>query len=147
MAQTRYLLECFRPPLSGMGGMVLVISTYDNESSRTRKRRMVTIKKKGALWYLFRAPVCFYRWGLGWLFGHRLLMLSHTGRCTGLRHQTVLEVVEYRKQGPEVIVANGFGPNSDWVRNIKPSRTKRSASDRPVLGHLTAFSAKTKHQR
>ncbi len=99
--------------------MVLVISTYDNESSRTRKRRMVTIKKKGALWYLFRAPVCFYRWGLGWLFGHRLLMLSHTGRRTGLRHQTVLEVVEYRKQGPEVIVANGFGPNSDWVRNIE----------------------------
>ena len=79
---------------------------------------MVTIKKKGILWYLFRAPVHLYRWGLGWLFGHRLLLLTHTGRRTGLRRQTVLEVVEYRKEGPEVVVANGFGPDCDWVRNI-----------------------------
>jgi hypothetical protein len=27
--------------------------------------------------------------------------------------------VEYRKEGPEVIVANGFGPDSDWLRNIE----------------------------
>ncbi len=80
---------------------------------------MPTIKKKSGLWYLFRAPVYLYRWHLGWLFGHRCLMLSHTGRRTGLRRYTVLEVVEYLKQGPEVVVANGFGPDCDWVRNIQ----------------------------
>ena len=80
---------------------------------------MVTIKKKGMLRYLFRGPVYLYRWHLGWLFGHRLMLLSHTGRRTGLRRHTVLEVVEYRKEGPEVVVANGFGPNCDWVRNIE----------------------------
>jgi deazaflavin-dependent oxidoreductase (nitroreductase family) len=80
---------------------------------------MVAIKKRSALWYLFRVPVILYRWGLGRLFGHRCLLLTHTGRRTGLRRQTVLEVVEYRKEGPEVVVANGFGPNSDWVRNIQ----------------------------
>ena len=80
---------------------------------------MVTIKKKGMLWYLFRAPVHFYRWGLGWLFGKRLMLLTHTGRRTGLRRRTLLEVVEYRKDGPEVVVANGFGRDSDWVRNIE----------------------------
>jgi deazaflavin-dependent oxidoreductase (nitroreductase family) len=80
---------------------------------------MVTIKRKSAFWYVFRAPVYLYRCGLGWLFGHRCLLLTHTGRRTGLRRQTVLEVVEYRKEGPEVVVANGFGPNSDWVRNIE----------------------------
>ncbi len=79
---------------------------------------MITIRKKGVLWYLFRAPVYLYRWGLGWLFGHRLLLLTHIGRRSGLRRQTVLEVVEYRKDGPEVVVANGFGPESDWLRNI-----------------------------
>lgn len=47
------------------------------------------------------------------------MLLSHTGRRSGLRRQTVLEVVEYRKEGPEVVVANGFGPDSDWVRNIQ----------------------------
>ena len=80
---------------------------------------MIAIRRKGMLWYLFRVPLYLYRWHLGWLFGNRLLLLAHTGRRSGLRHQTVLEVVEYRKEGPEVVVANGFGPNSDWVRNIQ----------------------------
>jgi deazaflavin-dependent oxidoreductase (nitroreductase family) len=80
---------------------------------------MIAIKKKGTLWYLFLAPVYLYRWQLGWLFGHRLLLLTHVGRRTGLRRQTVLEVVEYRKEGPEVVVVNGFGPESDWLRNIE----------------------------
>jgi deazaflavin-dependent oxidoreductase (nitroreductase family) len=71
------------------------------------------------LWYLLRAPVHLYRWRLGWLLGHRILLLTHTGRRTGLRRQTVLEVVEYRKDGPEVVVVNGFGADSDWVRNIE----------------------------
>ena len=80
---------------------------------------MATIRKKGMLWYLFRAPIYLYRCHLGWLFGKRLLLLTHTGRRSGLRRQTVLEVVEYRQDGPEVVVANGFGPDSDWVRNIQ----------------------------
>jgi F420H(2)-dependent quinone reductase len=31
----------------------------------------------------------------------------------------VLEVVEYREKGPEFVVVSGFGPDSDWVRNIE----------------------------
>ena len=80
---------------------------------------MSGIRRKGTLWHIFRVPVYLYRWHLGWLFGKRLLLLTHTGRRSGLRRQTVLEVVEYRKDGPEVVVANGFGPNSDWLRNIQ----------------------------
>jgi len=80
---------------------------------------MVKVRKKGMLWYLFRIPIYIYRWHLEWLFGKRLLLLAHTGRRTGLRRQTVLEVVEYRGEGPEVVVANGFGPDSDWLRNIQ----------------------------
>jgi deazaflavin-dependent oxidoreductase (nitroreductase family) len=85
----------------------------------TFESHMPAIHKKSVLWYLFRAPVYLYRWHLGWLFGRRCLMLSHTGRRTGLRRRTVLEVVEYREKGPEVVVANGFGPDCDWVRNIQ----------------------------
>jgi len=80
---------------------------------------MVSIRRNTLLWYLFRGPVYLYRWHLGWLFGRRCLLLSHIGRRTGLRRETVLEVVEYRPQGPEVIVVNGFGRESDWVRNIE----------------------------
>jgi deazaflavin-dependent oxidoreductase (nitroreductase family) len=80
---------------------------------------MATVRKKGMLWHLFRTPIYIYRWHLDWLFGKRLLLLTHTGRRTGLRRQTVLEVVEYRGEGPEVVVANGFGPDCDWLRNIQ----------------------------
>ena len=41
------------------------------------------------------------------------MLLEHTGRRSGRRRRTVLEVVEYRKAGPEVIVVNGFGRDSD----------------------------------
>jgi hypothetical protein len=43
---------------------------------------MVSVRRKTALWYLLRAPVYLYRWDLGWLFGHRLLLLTHIGRRT-----------------------------------------------------------------
>lgn len=79
---------------------------------------MRDVKKRGLLWYLFRGPVYLYRWHLGWLFGKRCMLLTHIGRRSGLPRQTVLEVVEYRKQGPEIVVCNGFR-NSDWVRNIE----------------------------
>jgi len=80
---------------------------------------MVQLRKKSFLSWLFRAPVPFFHLGLGRLFAKRILLLTHTGRRTGLRRETLLEVVEYRKNGPEVVVANGFGPESDWVRNIE----------------------------
>ncbi|MFZ0707339.1 MAG: nitroreductase family deazaflavin-dependent oxidoreductase [Candidatus Korobacteraceae bacterium] len=77
------------------------------------------MKKTGALRYVFRAPVYLYRWHLGWLLGRRCLLLSHTGRRSGIRRQTVLEVVDYRKPGPEVVVVSAFGREADWLRNIE----------------------------
>jgi deazaflavin-dependent oxidoreductase (nitroreductase family) len=72
-----------------------------------------------ALRRLFLAPVYLYSWNLGWLLGHRFLLLIHVGRRTGLRRHTVLEVMEYRKEGPEVVVMSAFGRNADWLRNIE----------------------------
>lgn len=79
---------------------------------------MAAIKRRGFLWYFFRAPVYLYRWHLGWLFGHRALLLTHTGRRSGLRRQNVLEVVAYRAEIPEAVVVSGFR-DSDWLRNIE----------------------------
>jgi hypothetical protein len=53
---------------------------------------------------LFRAPVYLYRWRCGRLLGRRFMLLIHVGRRTGLRRETVLEVMEYRLEGPEVVV-------------------------------------------
>jgi deazaflavin-dependent oxidoreductase (nitroreductase family) len=73
----------------------------------------------GTLRRLFRAPVNLYRWNFGRLLGHRFLLLTHIGRRTGLRRHTVLEVMEYRKEGPEAVVMSAFGRNADWLRNIE----------------------------
>lgn len=54
---------------------------------------------------------------LGWLFGHRGLMLTHTGRISGKPRQAVLEVIHYEKSIH--YVASGFGEKSNWFRNIK----------------------------
>ena len=72
-----------------------------------------------ALRRVFRAPVYLYRWKCGWLLGHRFLLLIHLGRRTGLRRHTVLEVMEYRREGPEAVVMSAFGRNADWLRNIE----------------------------
>ncbi|HEY2621780.1 MAG TPA: nitroreductase family deazaflavin-dependent oxidoreductase [Acetobacteraceae bacterium] len=68
---------------------------------------------------LFRVPVLFYRCRCGWLIGHRFLLLIQVGRRTGLRRRTVLEIIEYRKEGPEAVVMNAYGANSNWLRNIR----------------------------
>lgn len=73
----------------------------------------------GTLRCLFRAPVCLYRCRCGWVLGNRFLLLCHIGRLTGLGRQTVLEVMEYRADGPEAIVMCAFGAQADWLRNIE----------------------------
>ena len=65
------------------------------------------------------APTYLYRWGLAGVLGKRFLLLTHIGRRSGVAHQTVLEVMEYRTAGPEAVVMSGFGRNANWLRNIE----------------------------
>ncbi|TVT38730.1 nitroreductase family deazaflavin-dependent oxidoreductase [Amycolatopsis rhizosphaerae] len=80
--------------------------------------RLVDHAPRGLLRAFFRAPIALYRTGLGALFGHRLLYLVHKGRKSGLRRETVLEVVAYDPRQPEAVVVSAWGENSDWYRNI-----------------------------
>jgi deazaflavin-dependent oxidoreductase (nitroreductase family) len=66
---------------------------------------------------LVRAPMYLYRFGFGFVFGHRMLLLEHRGRRSGLPHHTVLEVVEHPTPDTYVIVS-GFGEASQWYRNL-----------------------------
>jgi len=68
---------------------------------------------------LLRAPVWLYRCGLGWTLGHRFLLLTHTGRRSGRRYQTVVEVVAFDRHAGEAVVMSGFGATADWYRNIR----------------------------
>lgn len=83
-----------------------------NEASQVRQR------PHGLSRWFFRFPILLYRWGLGWLMGGRFLLLNHIGRKSGLPRQTVLEVVKHDKATDTYYVAVGFGPKTDWYRNL-----------------------------
>ncbi len=69
--------------------------------------------------WLSRLPIWLYRAHLGWLLGHRFLLLTHTGRKSGLKRRTVLEVVRHDQKTGVYIIASGWGEKADWLRNIE----------------------------
>lgn len=73
----------------------------------------------GILRFALRLPAHLYRYDLGWLLGHRFLLLTHRGRKSGLLRRTVLEVVLYDPTTRESVVVSGWGDRSDWYRNIR----------------------------
>lgn len=66
---------------------------------------------------LVRAPIWLYRLRLGFLLGHRMLLLEHTGRKSGARRHAVLEVVE-RPAPDEYVIVSGFGERAQWYQNL-----------------------------
>ena len=66
-----------------------------------------------------KAPKLLYNLGLGMLFGHRFLLLTHQGRKSGLVYQTPLEVVRFDPITRTSIVISAWGESSDWYRNIR----------------------------
>ncbi len=75
-------------------------------------------KPSGALKWGYNLPIWLYRLRLGWLLGHRFLLLTHRGRKTGKLRQTVLEVVHYDHATRESVVLSAYGERADWYQNI-----------------------------
>jgi deazaflavin-dependent oxidoreductase (nitroreductase family) len=65
-----------------------------------------------------RAPTALYRLGLGWLFGHHVVLLEHRGHSTGRLTRTALEVLHWDRTTREVLVVAGSGPGAEWYRNV-----------------------------
>lgn len=68
-----------------------------------------------ALRALFRLPILLYRLGFGPLVGRTFMILTTTGRKSGLPRRTAIEHHTY--QGRKYIM-NGYGLRSDWCRNL-----------------------------
>ncbi|MHB1064997.1 MAG: nitroreductase family deazaflavin-dependent oxidoreductase [Georgenia sp.] len=66
--------------------------------------------------WLARAPIVVFRAGAGRIFGGVLVMVEHTGRTSGLPRYVVLEVL--MREPHAVVVAAGYGPGSQWLRNV-----------------------------
>ena len=66
-----------------------------------------------------RLPRPLYRRGWGRLLGHTFLVITHEGRTTGLRHETVAMPLTYDPETRETVVCSAWGPNTQWMRNLR----------------------------
>ena len=69
--------------------------------------------------FVFEFPAQLYQRRLGWLLGHRFLLLVHIGRKSGQMRRTVLEVIAYNAPRRESVVVSLYGDKADWYRNIQ----------------------------
>jgi deazaflavin-dependent oxidoreductase (nitroreductase family) len=76
-------------------------------------------RPSGVLRMAFRLPIHLYRLNLGWLLGHRVLLLTHRGRKSGRIYRTPLEVIRHDPTTGENFVVSAWGEEADWYRNLK----------------------------
>jgi deazaflavin-dependent oxidoreductase (nitroreductase family) len=65
--------------------------------------------------WAFRAPITLWRMGLGPIIGHIFMLITTTGRKSGLPRRTM---VEYHALNGKKYAPCAFGARSDWYKNI-----------------------------
>ena len=53
------------------------------------------------------------------MLDHVFLLIAHEGRKTGKRHETVAMALSYDPETRQVVVCSAWGPNTDWMRNLR----------------------------
>ena len=66
-----------------------------------------------------RVPRPLYRRGWGWMLDHVFLLIAHRGRKTGMRRETVAMALAYDPDTREAVVFSAWGPNTEWIRNLR----------------------------
>lgn len=102
---------------------------------------------------MFKWPVNLWRLGLGPFVGQVLLLITHTGRKSGLPRRTL---VEYHRMGDQLYIPCGFGERAQWYQNIKADpyvtiqasdeaqsvRARRVTDDEELLAIYTVINQK-----
>jgi deazaflavin-dependent oxidoreductase (nitroreductase family) len=68
---------------------------------------------------VMQLPRPLYRRGWGWLLGHTFLLITHAGRKSGTSRETVVMALSYEAETREVVVCSAWGPDTQWLRNIR----------------------------
>ena len=86
----------------------------------TRRPLLGLRRKPGRLaLMLFRLPLKAYQHNAGPAVGRTFVAFTHVGRKTGGRYQTVAMVARYDKATGEATIVAGWGPQTDWYRNLQ----------------------------
>ena len=54
------------------------------------------------------------------MLGSTFLCVTHVGRTTGTRYETVAMVLAYKETG-EAVISSAWGARTDWMRNLRAS--------------------------
>ena len=68
---------------------------------------------------VFRGPLRLYGHGWGWVLGRTFLCFEHVGRRTGRHHRAVAMVLADDRATGELVICSAWGPDVDWVRNLR----------------------------
>lgn len=82
--------------------------------------------KRGWLWWVSRWSLPLYRLRLGWLLGHRFMLITHRGRRSGRIRQTCVMVLRFDARSGEAFVVAG-SPRADWCQNIQAAPAVEAA--------------------
>lgn len=97
------------------------------ETFQQKDQGFLTYPDSGWRKAMFKWPVQLWRLGLGPLIGHHMMLISQTGRKSGLTRRTMTELyqVDGKKYAP-----SGFGRRSQWVLNLEadPRATIQTAA-------------------
>ena len=106
---------------TGDEGMTPTVKTGRRAQPGRRAKPLLGVRRQPGRLALavFRLPLPLYQRGWGWLLGHTFLLVTHAGRKTGKRRETVAMTLAYDPQTQEAVIFSGWGPNTDWIRNIR----------------------------
>jgi deazaflavin-dependent oxidoreductase (nitroreductase family) len=102
-----------------------------------RRRTLLGLRKRPGRLALavFRLPLGAAR--AGRLPGRTFVTFVHTGRVTGQPHEAVAMVLRHDEATREVVVCAAWGPDTDWVRNLRagPATSVRLGKESFVPDH------------
>jgi deazaflavin-dependent oxidoreductase (nitroreductase family) len=119
-----WLRDSAKPDFTATGVVILIgASGRDTADGRSHKPLLGLRDRPGRLALaVFRLPLRAYHHDAGWLLGHTFLAFVYVGRKTGRSHEAVAMVLRYEAAMHEAVICAAWGPNTDWVRNLRASR-------------------------
>jgi deazaflavin-dependent oxidoreductase (nitroreductase family) len=76
--------------------------------------------------FFFKAPLFMHKLGLGgWerIIGAQWMLIRTTGRKTGKRRETLVDVMDYNQATDTYYIEAAYGSRADWYKNIKANPT------------------------
>ena len=96
-------------------------TTTATQPTERRPRPLLGLRRQPGRLALavMRLPRPLYHRNGGWMLGHTFLLITHQGRKSGRPRETVAMALTYDPRTMEALVCSAWGPNTEWIRNLR----------------------------